>query len=139
MAGPYSKNLWGCFLVLILAASVQRQAATSGTASQAPAAPQTAAPAQEKEQKPAPVYESATVLKSITRLVVVDVVATDKNGAVTDLVRDDFTVLEDGKEQKVRVFNFQKPTINANGGAAVVPPKLPENVFSNVARYSASS
>jgi VWFA-related protein len=140
MAGPYSKYLWGCFLVLILAASVQPQTATSGTASQAaPASPQSAAPAQAQEQKPTPVYESATVLKSITRLVVVDVVATDKNGAVTDLVRDDFTVLEDGKEQKVRVFNFQKPTINANGGAAVFPPKLPENVFSNVARYSASS
>ena len=139
MAGTYSKNLLSCFLVLILAASAKPQTATSGTSSQAtPATPQSASgPAQ--EQKPTPVYESATVLKSITRLVVVDVVATDKNGAVTDLVRDDFTVLEDGKEQKVRVFNFQQPRMNANGGAVVVPPKLPENVFSNVARYSASS
>lgn len=140
MAGTYSKNLLSCFLVLISAASVKPQTATSGASSQAtPASPQSAASGQAQEQKPTPVYESATVLKSITRLVVVDVVATDKNGAVTDLVRDDFTVLEDGKEQKVRVFNFQQPRMNANGGAAVVPPKLPENVFSNVARYSASS
>ncbi len=140
MAGSYSKNLLGCFLVLMLVAGVKPQTATSGTSSQAtPASPQAATPVQVQAQKPAIVYESATVLKSITRLVVVDVVATDKNGAVTDLERDDFTVLEDGKEQKVRVFNFQQPRMNANGGAAVVPPKLPENVYSNVARYSASS
>ncbi len=146
MASAYSKNLLGCFLVLVIAAGMKPQTATpaaSGetkTASPQAAAPaQTAAPAPTNEQKSAPVYESATVLKSITRLVVVDVVATDKNGAVTDLDRDDFTVLEDGKPQKIRVFNFQQPRMSASGGALVTPPKLPENVYSNVARYNASS
>lgn len=134
MAGTYRKSLLGCCVMLIFAAGMNPQTATSGASSAQPA-PQV----QAQEQKPTPVYESATVLKSITRLVVVDVVATDKNGAVTDLGRDDFTVLEDGKEQKVRVFNFQKPTMNATGGAPVVPRKLPENVYSNIARYSASS
>ncbi len=85
-------------------------------------------------------YESATVLKSITRLVVVDVVATEKDGAVTDLKQDDFTILEDGKEQKIRVFNFQQPShANPPGTAAVAASKPPENVYSNVARFSASS
>jgi len=52
----------------------------------------------------------APVLKVRTRLVIVDVVARDAKGApVTDLKQDDFTVLEDGKQQKVRVFNFQHP------------------------------
>src|SRR5215470_2262981 len=140
MTGTYSKMLLGCFLIIALIARVKPQQAPQQAGKESAAtSPQTSAPAQAQEQKPAPVYESATVLKSITRLVVVDVVATDKKGAVTDLQRDDFTVLEDGKEQKVRVFNFQQPRINANGGAAIVPPKLPENVYSNVARYSASS
>ena len=139
MPGIHSKILLGCFLILALIAGVKPQTATQQAAKDStPTSSQTTPPAQVQEQKPT-VYESATVLKSITRLVVVDVVATDKNGAVTDLQRDDFTVLEDGKEQKVRVFNFQQPRTNANGGAAIVPPKLPENVYSNVARYSASS
>jgi len=140
MPGIYSKTLLGCALVMVLISGVKPQTQTQDTAKDsAPSSPQTTPPSQAQEQKPTPVYESATVLKSITRLVVVDVVATDKNGAVTDLQRDDFTVLEDGKEQKVRVFNFQQPRTNANGGAAVGPPKLPENVYSNVARYNASS
>jgi VWFA-related protein len=134
MASTYSKSLLACFAMLIVAPRMNPQTATPG-ASSAPPTP----PVQAQEQKPSPVYESATVLKSITRLVVVDVVVTDKNGAVMDLGRDDFTVLEDGKEQKVRVFNFQKPTVNVTAGAPMVPPKLPENVYSNVARYSASS
>src|ERR1700756_1239 len=49
-------------------------------------------------------------LKVKTRMVVVDVVARDAKGRpVTDLKQDDFTILEEGKEQKVRIFNFQQP------------------------------
>jgi len=140
MASAYSKIFAGCFLVLVSAAGMNPQTATSAASGEIKSAsPQAAAPAQTEEQKPTSVYESATVLKSITRLVVVDVVATDKNGAVTDLQRDDFTLLENGKEQKVRVFNFQQPRVNASGGASVVPPKLPENVYSNIARYNTGS
>jgi VWFA-related protein len=145
MTGVYTKTLLGSGLVLLLAAGMKPQTSTPASSSSQPtqAASTPAVPAQtpvrEKEQKPAPVYESATVLKSITRLVVVDVVATDKEGAVADLKQDDFTVLEDGKEQKIRVFNFQQPHANAPGAAAVAASKPPENVYSNVARFSASS
>ena len=115
MASIYSKTLLGCALVMALIAGVkpQTQTATQEAAKDSVASsPQTTPPAQAQEQKPTPVYESATVLKSITRLVVVDVVATDKNGAVTDLQRDDFTVLEDGKEQKaVSYTHLTLPTI----------------------------
>ncbi|HEY2115011.1 MAG TPA: VWA domain-containing protein [Candidatus Angelobacter sp.] len=138
MTGAYTKTLLGSGLVLLLAAGMEPQAAAPG-ASSAPAQAPATTPAQTSEQKPAPVYESATVLKSITRLVVVDVVATDKDGAVTDLKGDDFTVLEDGKEQKIRVFNFQQPHALPAGSVAVALPKLPENVYSNAARYNASS
>ena len=147
MRGACAKTLLGCGLILLLAAGMKPQTSTSGASNQAtetasaPAVPaQAPAPDKEaKEQKPAPVYESATVLKSITRLVVVDVVATEKDGAVTDLKQDDFTVLEDGKEQKIRVFNFQQPHVNASGPVAVAVSKPPENVYSNAARFSASS
>ncbi len=92
------------------------------------------APADEKPQK---VYESATVLKTVTRLVVVDVVVTDNKGApIGDLTADNFTVLEDGKPQKIRVFNFQHPTAApAQATAVQASLKLPPNVFSNVPKY----
>src|SRR5260221_10326313 len=55
------------------------------------------------------VYQSSTVLRATTRLVVVDVVATDSKGEpVPDLKAEDFTVLEDGKPQKVSGFTFQR-------------------------------
>ena len=147
MTGAYTKTLLGAALVLLLAAGMKPQTSTSATSNQpaqpAEAASTPAVPAQakapDKEQKPAPVYESATVLKSITRLVVVDVVATDKDGAITDLKQDDFAILEDGKEQKIRVFNFQQPHVNAPAAVAVAASKPPENVYSNAARFSASS
>jgi len=145
MTSAYGKILSGCGLILLLAAGMKPQtsspAASSGQSTQAGSAASVPAQAQvpEKEQKPAPVYESATVLKSITRLVVVDVVATNKEGAVTDLKQDDFTILEDGKEQKIRVFNFQQPHPSSSGTAVVATAKPPENVYSNVARFNSNS
>src|SRR5262249_50080573 len=45
-------------------------------------------------------------IRTNTRLVLVDVVATDKRGkAVTDLKASDFTLQEKGKNQKVTIFN----------------------------------
>src|SRR5262249_44108685 len=43
-----------------------------------------------------------------SQLVLVNVVARDKSGKpVTDLKREDFTVLEDGKPQKISSFDFE--------------------------------
>lgn len=61
-------------------------------------------------QGQAPAGGPSAVLKVKTRLVVVDVIARDSRGLpVADLKQEDFTILEDGKEQKARIFNFQKP------------------------------
>lgn len=83
------------------------------------------------------VYESATVLRAVTRLVVVDVVATNGKGdPVTDLKLEDFKVLEEGKEQNVRAFSFQHPP---GSGAATLRQEsvsLPPNVFSNIPKYT---
>src|SRR5689334_24252606 len=78
------------------------------------------APAAAQAQQPA--YETSTVLKVKSRLVVVDVVARDGKGVpITDLKQEDFTVLEDGKEQKLRIFSFQHP----EDSVATAPPQAP--------------
>jgi VWFA-related protein len=70
-------------------------------------------------------------LRANTRLVVLDVVVTDKKGqAITGLTADDFTVEENGKKQKVSVFLPPASTNRATPAAA--PPGIlsnrPENV-----------
>ena len=59
------------------------------------------------QQNPAPV-DSGTVIRSETRVVLVDAVVTDKKGGyVRDLKQKDFKVYEDGKEQQVKSFAFE--------------------------------
>lgn len=82
-------------------------------------------------QNPSPqpqVYQSNNTVKSTTRLVVVDVVATDSSGRpVTGLGIDDFTVLENGTPQKISNFSFQ----NGAGVQPVTRAPLPPNVITN--------
>jgi VWFA-related protein len=51
---------------------------------------------------------SQTVIRTETRLVLVDTVVTDKKGAyIHDLVLKDFRVWEDNKEQSIKSFSFE--------------------------------
>ena len=69
----------------------------------------------------------AITIRANTRLVVVDVVATDKKGQpVTGLKSGDFTLEENGKKQKISIF---VPPGIANHTAAPVP--APAGVLSN--------
>lgn len=80
-------------------------------------------------------YQSPAVLRATTRLVVVDVVATDNNGqAVPELGMDDFEIMEEGKPEKISAFSFHQ-------GTAVNEVKRPAsaNVFTNAPRYSGVS
>ncbi|MGZ4843758.1 MAG: VWA domain-containing protein [Candidatus Angelobacter sp.] len=99
---------------------------------QAPAAKDAHAAAAPAQQ---PAYETSAVLKVKTRLVVVDVVARDSKGVpVTDLKQEDFSVLEDGKEQKLRIFSFQHP----DDSAAAAPAQAPAsgmNVVDNLPHF----
>lgn len=80
-------------------------------------------------------YKSAAVLRTTTRLVVVDVVATDSKGhPVGDLGIDDFTVLEDNQPQKIRGFSFRQTSTLTEAQQPANP-----KVFSNAPRYSGSS
>ncbi len=96
------------------------------------------APSRQTGQQPAN-SEPATVLKATTRLVVVDVVATSHDKPVTDLEREDFTLLEDGKEQEIKVFTFQQPIPSATASVVPAAVKLPENFFTNIPRYNADN
>ncbi|MBI5281896.1 MAG: VWA domain-containing protein [Candidatus Solibacter usitatus] len=67
------------------------------------------------------------VFKSTTRLVELSVVATDDKGnPVTDLKKEDFTVLEDGKSQQISHFFTEAMLRNAPP-----PPALPKGIFTN--------
>jgi VWFA-related protein len=115
------------------------------------AAPQSAAPPaandQNTAQPPAPSSRSKAgepakiappAFRVTTRLVVVDVVARDKKDqTVNDLEAGDFSLKENGKEQKISTFNFQHPVASAEAAVAGAP--LPPNVFRNTPKFNSRS
>jgi len=114
---------------------------TPATPSQTPAPASPPAPgaqgADVKSVLPTTTYQSGTVVEVHTRLVMIDVIATDDHGhAVTDLQAKDFNLFEDGKPQKVRAFGFQHPT---PPDPALKLPVLPPNVFTNLPLFPPSS
>lgn len=99
------------------------------TRAQAPAAQQTPQP---ETQQPSGGKSSLPVLKVSTRLVVVDVVATDKKGVpITDLKAEDFSLQEEEHKENIRVFSFQAPVLETSQPAAA-EPRLPPNRFTNI-------
>src|SRR5262245_59123517 len=59
------------------------------------------------QQSPAP-SSKITRFETSSQLVVVNVVAKDKSGnSIEGLRASDFTVTEDGKQQQIKVFEFQ--------------------------------
>ena len=82
------------------------------------------------------VLHSDQTLRTNTRLVVVDVVATDNSGRViSDIQADDLKLLEDGTQQKISSFTFHPP-----GKTDVVSSiSLPPNVVTNAPAFHASS
>jgi VWFA-related protein len=91
---------------------------------------------QTASEQPQDVLHSGQTLRSNTRLVVVDVVATDSRGqALGDLKPGDLIIFEDGKPQKVSNFTFHPPdkvdvTLNSH---------LPASVITNAPAFQASS
>jgi VWFA-related protein len=112
------------FLALLITSTTYSQ--SGAAADQQPSAPHAVSP-----DTPGP-----TVLRATTRLVVVDVVTVDGKGEpVSGLKADDFTVLEDGKPQKISGFSFQHAT-----GASPSPSTVHgANVFTNTPQYKDAS
>lgn len=92
-------------------------------------------PLSSSSQQNSQAYQSQSVIRATTRLVILDVVATDDKGQpVSDLKAEDFTVLEDGKPQAVIDFSFQHA-----GTILPTTPKLAPNVVSNAPLYPSAS
>ncbi len=75
---------------------------------------------------PAIIAQETPVLQVNTRLVEVDVVVHSKGQAVADLNQDDFTVLDNGKPQKVAAFNVISSRNNP-GKSVPLPPGAVSN------------
>src|SRR5579871_3264189 len=82
-------------------------------------------------QQPPDTQVPAPTIRVTTHLVLVDVVATDKQGkAVLGLNPEDFTVEESGKKQKISVF------VTPGQNQPPAPgPALPPGIYSNRAQY----
>jgi len=83
--------------------------------------------------------DSSTVIRATTRLVQVDVVVTDSSGhpPKDHLSEKDFTILEDGKPQKLSFFSFQQ--IEGQEKQQLPhPPQLPPHVATNRPEYRRS-
>ncbi len=60
------------------------------------------------QQNSQPPANTGTVIKTETRLVVVDAVVTDKkDNYVKDLKQKDFKIFEDGKDQSIKTFSYE--------------------------------
>jgi VWFA-related protein len=76
-----------------------------------------------------------SVIRASTRLVILDVVATDDKGEpIAGLKAEDFTALEDGKPQTISDFSFHRPP----EGAAKAS-QLPPEIASNAPAYTSNS
>ncbi len=77
---------------------------------------------------------SVPTLHARTKLVVIDVVITDKDHRpVHSLRQDDFTLLESGEPQTVKSFEEHRPNPSA---AIVSPPSMPPGFFTNLTPVS---
>jgi VWFA-related protein len=90
-----------------------------------------AASGQVKPPAAEPAKEQDFKITTNSNLVIVDVTAKDKSGKpIEGLKADDFTILEDGKPQKVSVFEFQHLTMESEPAPTLTLEdqlKLPED------------
>jgi VWFA-related protein len=81
-------------------------------------------------EQPSHAHPSTLTLKSSSRMVVVDVIVTDKAGnPVRGLRTQDFTVLEDGKPQQLKGFEEHSPELKESKPGPL--PSLPANTYTN--------
>lgn len=117
------------------AASESENPSKAGAESTASSPTPSPATPRELDAQMAAENEPGLSLRVTTRMVLVDVIATDKHGtAMTDLQRADFEVLEDGGPQEVKFFTHTSHESTRNEKRP--PPALPPNVYSNRPDYS---
>ena len=87
---------------------------------------------------PQPQAPPVTTIRAYSNLVVIDVVVNDAQGnPVHGLTKDDFTLLENNKQQMVR--HFEEHSAAAAAAAEATPlPKLPAGLFTNKSQAPAN-
>jgi VWFA-related protein len=103
---------------------------------QAPASPAAPAMAQTPPVQTAEAGQPVTTFRTNANLVLVDVVVRSKQQPVLGLKEDDFEVREDGKPQRITVFEEHRAT---DAQVVATAPKLPPHVFSNAPQYTLTS
>jgi VWFA-related protein len=68
---------------------------------------------------------AAPTFRAGTRLVEVDVIARIKTGPATGLTQDDFTVLDNGKPQKISLFSIKTSQASAPSAVSPAAPAVP--------------
>jgi VWFA-related protein len=84
------------------------------------------------------IAQEQPLIRVNTRLVEVDVVVHkrgDKDGKVTGLTQDDFTIFDQGKRQKIATFSV---TTQQSGGVKTVPPPRPGAASNRLDRAGAT-
>src|SRR5690349_20627915 len=107
------------FLAAAAAASAAQSAAPGAPTSQAPAPPATPSPSQVPSK---PSAQAPQTMRVRTRLVTIDVVATNSHGAVRDLKAEDFQV-SDGGPQKIEKFAFIDRSAHPAANSVAAPAK----------------
>jgi VWFA-related protein len=83
----------------------------------------------------APVVPELSI-RATTRLVTVDTIVTGADSRpVSGLTKEDFTILEDGKPQKIAFFSY----VAAQQKPAAPPPRLRPDVFTNRPEYHSAN
>ena len=106
-------------------ACAQAQPPQTPASSPAAKAPEPTTPA----PQPSPPAAPPAVFKSTAALVLVDVLVSDGQVAVHGIPRDQFRLLEDGKEQKLIALEEHKAVDQATVQKL---PALPPNIYSNI-------
>lgn len=110
--------------------------ASSGSLASSPVPQPAGTHAAQAENTPAGV----PVFQTTTRLVQLDIVASDKNGRpIQDLRKEDFVVLQDGRPQPVHVFEAHigtEPTAEKPEAAAAQSPEEAANTYSNLPAHA---
>jgi len=119
------KNLAARVMLLLCALTVTVPALLAQNASQNE---------QSKDEQKSPEY----VYRTTTRLVILDIVATDSKGnIVPDLKPEEIEILDNGKEQSKVDFSFIHP--NPEKAATQVQMHLPPDVYTNARQYQDNS
>lgn len=108
-------------------------AAQEQTAPASPPLPTTAAQA---PAQAADAGQPVTTFRTNANLVLVDVVVRSKQQPILGLKEDDFQIREDGKPQKITVFEEHRAS---DAQVVASAPKLPAHVFSNAPQYTLTS